>query len=341
MAKGEKQKQKKRKKLAAGFVRQALPSPARPAGSLFRIVPATTAVALLLLGMKTIEIVKDGKQVSDELFYSTVQAATEEPSEEKKEDKKEDTKEGEEKTESGEHGEGGEHGGSEEGGEGEHGGGKKDAIPVCKPVDFTERRNKNYNERELDVLQALSERRQKLDDREKEINLRENVLTASEKRIDLKIADMQALSTQIKGLLIAYDKQEDSKINSLVKVYETMKPKDAARIFEEMDMPILLEVVSRMKEMRVAPVLANMSAQKAKELTEELAAQRKLSKPVTDAGENAVTETPAAPVPDSTAAPAPAAPENTTTPAPAPAAPEASPPATSAPTPAPAAPAGG
>ena len=46
-------------------------------------------------------------------------------------------------------------------------------------------------------------------------------------------------------------------------------------------MPILLDVVSRMKEAKAAPVIANLEPDRAKELTAELAKRRQLpEKPV-------------------------------------------------------------
>jgi len=64
-------------------------------------------------------------------------------------------------------------------------------------------------------------------------------------------------------------------MKSLVKVYESMKPKDAARIFERLEMDILIDVTVRMKEVKMAAVLAKMESEKARELTVRLANLRK------------------------------------------------------------------
>ena len=77
-------------------------------------------------------------------------------------------------------------------------------------------------------------------------------------------------------MLRQFDKEEEAQIKSLVKVYENMKPKDAARIFNRLEMDILLDVVERMKEKKMAPVLAQMSPEKAEALTVELATRRQL-----------------------------------------------------------------
>ena len=63
------------------------------------------------------------------------------------------------------------------------------------------------------------------------------------------------------------------------KIYENMKPKEAAKIFEQLDMPILLDVVERMKEQKVSPILAEMEPSKAKTVTTEMAQQRQMPIP--------------------------------------------------------------
>src|SRR3546814_19626533 len=67
--------------------------------------------------------------------------------------------------------------------------------------------------------------------------------------------------------------------SSLVKIYESMKPKDAARIFEHLDMEVLLEVVERMKERKTAPILAELDPERASTVTLELAKLRELHMP--------------------------------------------------------------
>jgi flagellar motility protein MotE (MotC chaperone) len=148
-----------------------------------------------------------------------------------------------------------------------------------------------FSQVEIDLLQSLAKRRQEQDEWAKQIQLKENMLIATEQRINDKIANLQALKTQVETLLDKYNEQEDTKIRSLVKIYENMNPKDAARIFEELDMPIMLTVVDRMKEKKVAPILAAMSPTRAKDLTVQLAEQRKLQKP----GANNANGSPAGP----------------------------------------------
>ncbi len=124
---------------------------------------------------------------------------------------------------------------------------------------------------EVEVLQSLSERRRKIDERQKELDLREKLLAAAEQKVDDKITELKAIEANIKSLLRQKDEEEEAQIESLVKVYETMKAKDAARIFERLDNDILLDVAMRMKEAKVAAIMGAMSADSAENLTVLLA----------------------------------------------------------------------
>lgn len=131
-----------------------------------------------------------------------------------------------------------------------------------------------FSQSEIDLLQALATRRDSLDRREATLEQREAVIQAAEKRIAEKAAELQSGKQELQTLLDAYNTQEDNRLKSLVKIYEAMKPKDAAQIFDKLDNVVLIGVVERMKETRVAPILAAMDTDRAKQVTDELA-QRK------------------------------------------------------------------
>lgn len=137
----------------------------------------------------------------------------------------------------------------------------------------------NYTQSEIDLLQKLAERREVIAQREVELAQREALVAAAEARIDRKIAELQGLDETIQGLLKKHDEQEMEKINQLVKIYAAMKPKDAARIFNELDMPILITVMENMKESKSAPILAAMESEKARSLTQELSQRRRIPLP--------------------------------------------------------------
>jgi flagellar motility protein MotE (MotC chaperone) len=100
---------------------------------------------------------------------------------------------------------------------------------------------------EVDVLTSLSKRRAELDAREQDLAMRANLIAAAEARVDGKIAQLKQLQTSVQALLGQRDDAEQKQIATLVKTYSSMKPKDAARIFNTLDGDVLLEVADQMK----------------------------------------------------------------------------------------------
>jgi flagellar motility protein MotE (MotC chaperone) len=124
---------------------------------------------------------------------------------------------------------------------------------------------------EIEVLQELSVRRAQLDRRAGEIDQQQVVLQAAEKRIDEKIAKLEAIQKSVQAIVDKQNAADDARTQSLVKIYETMKPADAAQILSQLDMPILLQMLSRMKEAKTAPILAAMDPTKAEAITTAMA----------------------------------------------------------------------
>lgn len=145
------------------------------------------------------------------------------------------------------------------------------AAPLLAPTDGRE-----YSDSELDILQSLSKRREELDQRERNLNESAAMLKAAEKEVDRKLAELNALKAEIEKLLGQQGDMEEARITSLVKIYEAMKPKEAATIFNTLDPDVLLAVVSRMNERRLSPILASMDPEKARMVTIRLAEQRQL-----------------------------------------------------------------
>lgn len=133
-----------------------------------------------------------------------------------------------------------------------------------------------FTRAEIELLANLAQRRDQIEQRGREIDLRESLLAAAEKRLDDRINELKKLEASIKQIVQQYDKQEEQNLQGLVKVYENMKPKDAARIFEKLEPNILLGVVERMKEAKLATVLAEMAPATAQDLTVRLATRKQI-----------------------------------------------------------------
>lgn len=146
------------------------------------------------------------------------------------------------------------------------------------PSASAERSNdiSSMSESEVALLQRLSERREILNTRENQLKTRENLLIAAGKRVEERIARLTEIESRIAKLIDIFDAQENARIGKLVQVYQNMKAKDAAAIFDQLDMEVLLAVAQRMEDAKMAEVLGKMKADAAKRLTVEMARQKKL-----------------------------------------------------------------
>ncbi len=101
--------------------------------------------------------------------------------------------------------------------------------------------------------------------------MRENLLRAAETRLEQRMEELRRTEQAAVQTNSRVDEARNQQMRGLVTMYEAMKAKDAARIFDRLDMEILIEVVTRMRPPKVADVLAEMQPDAAKRLTVELA----------------------------------------------------------------------
>lgn len=124
---------------------------------------------------------------------------------------------------------------------------------------------------EILVLRSLQKRREELDAREGGLETREQAAAAADSRLQEQITQLKAVEAEIQSLLTAMDAKRDERMTALVKTYESMKPKDAAKIFDGMEDPLLLDIAKTMKPATLAAVLSTMQPKRAEALTKLLA----------------------------------------------------------------------
>lgn len=145
----------------------------------------------------------------------------------------------------------------------------KAGPPMCLPVDLA--KEAGISAAEFRLLQTLQERRQTLDTRERDIVTRENLLATTDAKIQERMSALKAVEGNLQKLLGQVDDLESQRITSLVRVYEKMKPKDAAAVWEGLDTEVLLKIAQKMKEQSLSLILAKMSPERAREVTRRLA----------------------------------------------------------------------
>jgi flagellar motility protein MotE (MotC chaperone) len=124
------------------------------------------------------------------------------------------------------------------------------------------------------VLLNLRERRQELDARAKALSEREAVVGAAEQKLDTRVTELKTLQKSLETLNAAQKEKVEAGWQSMVKLYEAMKPRDAATIFNDMSMPVVLQLMDRMKDAKAAAVLSAMTPEKARDVTSGLAQMR-------------------------------------------------------------------
>jgi len=259
----------------------------------FRVLPLVLAAIIALVALKTIGLVVEGGYIfSDrevappkspswaEQMFNFPSRGTRlsqgDPSditgsvEEKKEAAKPEKSEGKSEAKPEAKAEGKSEGKSEKGAE------TKEAARPAEPgrvVDLSgmSQPGGGTSASERAILERLTERRQELDARAREIDIRENLLRAAEKRIESKVTELKAAEARLTAAGEQKNQAEADRFKGLVTMYESMKPKDAAKIFDRLEMSVLIQVASKIAPRKLSDIVGVMQPEAAERLTVELA----------------------------------------------------------------------
>jgi flagellar motility protein MotE (MotC chaperone) len=121
------------------------------------------------------------------------------------------------------------------------------------------------------VLERLQARRQEIEARAREIDIRESLLKAAEKRVESRVEELKAVEARISAATEQKTETDAARFKGIITMYESMKPKDAAKVFDQLDMPVLYEIASQIAPRKMSDILGLMSTEVAGRLTVELA----------------------------------------------------------------------
>jgi flagellar motility protein MotE (MotC chaperone) len=121
------------------------------------------------------------------------------------------------------------------------------------------------------ILERLQSRRQELEARAREIDIRESLLKAAEKRIESRVEELKAVESRITTATEQKSEADAARFKGIITMYEGMKPKDAAKVFDRLEMPVLIEIASKIAPRKMSDILGLMSTEAAERLTVELA----------------------------------------------------------------------
>jgi flagellar motility protein MotE (MotC chaperone) len=146
-------------------------------------------------------------------------------------------------------------------------------APETKPAGTVIPLDGSPSGAERAILERLQERREELDKRARELDIRESLLQAAEKRMDGKLAEMKQTEQRIAVVTQQKDSAQAAQFKGLVTMYENMKPRDAAKIFDRMEPGVLIDIASKIDPRHMADIMAQMTPDTAQRLTVELASR--------------------------------------------------------------------
>ena len=121
------------------------------------------------------------------------------------------------------------------------------------------------------ILERLQQRRQELESRAREIEIRESLLKSAEKRIETKVEELKAVESRIATASGQKSEADAARFKGIITMYESMKPKDAAKVFDRLEMSVLYEIASKIAPRKMSDILGLMQPEAAERLTVELA----------------------------------------------------------------------
>ena len=134
----------------------------------------------------------------------------------------------------------------------------------------------NLTPNDLKVLESLFDYREKIRQKAKEVVQKEDQLQIVESRIQQQLVELKRIQGEITTLLDKHDEQEEKKLTLMVKIYENMKPDQAAQIFNTLPEDRVLALLKRMREGKSAAIMANMNPSQASHLTDKLLGEKEL-----------------------------------------------------------------
>jgi flagellar motility protein MotE (MotC chaperone) len=147
------------------------------------------------------------------------------------------------------------------------------APEVAKPdgVVVYPEQGQQVSPSERAILERLQSRRQELEARAREIDIRESLLKSAEKRIESRVEELKAVESRIGTATEQKNEAETARFKGIITMYEGMKPKDAAKVFDRLEMSVLFEIASQIAPRKMSDILGLMSPEAAERLTIEMA----------------------------------------------------------------------
>jgi flagellar motility protein MotE (MotC chaperone) len=131
--------------------------------------------------------------------------------------------------------------------------------------------SKNWTPEQLAVFNKLEERKSVLDAKEIELTKLEEELQKQRSELEEKVKQLEKLRAKIAEKLAERVGVDQERVAKLVEIYSNMKPQNAAKVFEDIDEDLAVEVLGKMKKKNMAEILNLLKPEKAQRLSERFA----------------------------------------------------------------------
>lgn len=154
----------------------------------------------------------------------------------------------------------------------EKAGAGEESSPDQKQVGNDKKSGKESEEiKDISYFSKLNDRKKQLDLREKELEELEQELNKQKVEIEARIQYLEKVRRDIAGVLKDRVEVDQEKVKKLVEFYSSMKPAQAAEIIGTINEDLAIGVLQNMKKKNAAAILNMIEPKKARKLSEKFA----------------------------------------------------------------------
>jgi flagellar motility protein MotE (MotC chaperone) len=151
----------------------------------------------------------------------------------------------------------------------------KDAAAETPKVTSIAAGSKNWTPEQIALFNKLEERKQVLDTKETELAKLEEELQKQKLELEDRVKELEKIRTKIADRLTERVGVDQDRVGKLVEIYSNMKPVNAAKVFEDIDEDLAVEVLGKMKKKNMAEILNLLKPDKAQRLSERFAGYKR------------------------------------------------------------------
>ena len=134
--------------------------------------------------------------------------------------------------------------------------------------------NKEVDRAETDLARDILARRSDIDGEQKGLEDQRRILDAAKAALDEKMRDLDNSMAALAERQAAHKETMAAETERLVKIYEEMPPKEAAAIFNIMDIHVLVSLASKMNPRKISAVMGYMVPERVNLVSQYMAGVR-------------------------------------------------------------------